>query len=94
MKVRDSLTIDKIFYTLEYKMLNFLYDRKDSPTGTWERIQYIKKNFPSWQYNGVAPFDDVLAWCEEQLCNDFIWNLETIYFKTEQDKLLFALRWS
>jgi hypothetical protein len=94
MKVKDTLRVDKIFYSLEYKMLNFLCDHKSRPYGTWEKIQYIKKNFPSWQYTGVAPFDDILEWCEEHFGNDWIWNYETIYFKTEPDRLVFALRWS
>lgn len=94
MKVKDSLKIDKIFYTLDHKILNFIYDRKVRYTGTWEAIQYIKKNFPYWQYNGVAPFDDVLDWCEEHLGNDWIWNFETIYFKHERDRTAFMLRWA
>ena len=94
MKVRDTMLIDKIFYTLDQKILNFMYDQKVRYTGTWESIQYIKKNFPNWQYTGVAPFDDVLDWCERTFGNDFLWNHETIYFKTDQDKMLFALRWS
>ena len=94
MKVKDTLRIDKIFYTLDQKILNFTYDCKIPYTGTWEKIKYIKENFPSWQYNGVASFDDVLEWCEEQLGNDFVWNFETIYFKTQEDKMMFALRWS
>jgi len=93
MKVKDTLRVDKIFYTLEHKILNFTYDRKIPHTGTWERIKYIKENFPSWQHNGVASFDDVLDWCEEHLHNDYVWNFETIYFKTQEDKLVFMLRW-
>lgn len=94
MKVKDTLRVDKIFYTFDQKMLNFMYDQKVRYTGTWESIQYIKKNFPSWQYNGVAPFDDVLDWCEEHFGNDFVWNFETIYFKHDRDRTAFMLRWA
>lgn len=94
MKVRDTMKIDKIFYTLDHKILNFIYDHKVRHTGTWESMQYIKKNFPSWQYTGAAPFDDVLDWCEQHFSNDFVWNFETIYFKHERDRTAFLLRWT
>lgn len=93
MKVRDTLTTDLIYTTLRDKLMNFIHDRHRY-VSDWDATTYVKKNFPKWQYNGVAPFEEVLLWCEKNLGNDWIWNFETFYFKTEQDKLLFALRWS
>lgn len=95
MKVKDTLNIDLLYATLLDKLMNFVGGdkRKTGSWSAWESIQLVKKTFPSWQYNGVATFEDVMLWCEEHLHNDWIWNFETIYFKTQEDKLVFMLRW-
>lgn len=93
MKVKDTLKIDLIHTTLQDKLINFIHGRHRY-VSEWDATAYVKKNFPNWQYNGVAPFDDVAVWCEEHFGNDWIWNFETIYFKREADKTLFALKWS
>jgi hypothetical protein len=94
MKVKDTLTIDLVRASLREKAREF------APAALWEKpasnanISYIKQTYPNWQYNGVDSFQNVMLWCEEHLGNNWIWNMETIYFKTEQHKLLFLLRWS
>lgn len=82
--------VNKIFYTLPDKMENFTGSRMDNN----DNMHYIRHNFPSWQYNGIVEFDYVLIWCEQYLGNNFVWNWETIYFKTEADKTVFLLRWA
>jgi len=61
-----------------------------------DALAFIKRSgqFPTWQYNGVAEFGIVLEWCEEHFGDDYIWNWETIYFKSEKEQLAFVLRWS
>ena len=93
MKVKDTLAIDLVYPTLKDKLMNFTQGQHRY-VGTWEATEFIKKTFPSWQFNGVAPFQDIMLWCEEHLHNDWIWNFETIYFKHEKYKLLFILRWA
>lgn len=96
MKVKDTLRIDKIFYTLPHKIENFLGKGESKQYGLAPHgVQKITNGqFPSWQYNGAAPFDDVLDWCEEAFGDNFVWNYETIYFKHEQDKTVFLLKWT
>lgn len=97
MKVKDRHKIDLIIATLQDKLMNFIGDRHDGHRVTadsWAVICYVKGHFPSWQYNGVLPFDDVLLWCEQHFGNDWIWNFETIYFKHERDRTAFILRWA
>ena len=93
MKVRDTLKIDLIYATRQDKLLNFIHSRVRY-TDSNVAVRYIKDRFPSWQYNGVAPFGDVLLWCEHYFGNDWIWNFETIYFKHERDRTAFMLRWA
>ena len=93
MKVKDTLNIDLVHSTLPQKLLNFLHG-ETRYSSDWEAIQFVKKNFPQWQYNGVDKFDNVLMWCQKHLGDNFIWNWEIIYFKTEKDKLVFLLRWA
>ena len=93
MKVKDTLGVDLIYSTLDSKLLNFIRGRCRY-VGAWEAKQYIKKEFPSWQYNGAAPFEELLDWCEQHFGDDWIWNFETIYFKHEKDLVFFKLRWS
>lgn len=95
MKVRDTLKIDLIHATLQDKLMNFVgANRCLGAWDRWQSLQLVKNTFPSWQYNGVAPFEDVLLWCEQHFGNDWIWNFETIYFKHERDRTAFMLRWS
>lgn len=47
-----------------------------------------------WQYNGVAPWDEIVAWARENLTDPY-WsaNVETFIFHNERDYTLFMLRW-
>ena len=94
MKVKDTLKIDQIFYTLDRKIENFLGEKLATKYRGGASIRIIQNSFPSWQYTGIAPFDDVLDWCEEILGDNFVWNYETIYFKRESDRTMFMLRWA
>jgi hypothetical protein len=93
MKVKDTLKLDLVYATLEDKVKNFVHNPEAS-SDVWAVTRYVRGNFPSWQYNGTAKFDEVAIWCEEHFGNDWIWNFETIYFKREADKSAFLLRWS
>jgi hypothetical protein len=47
----------------------------------------------SWQYNGVAQWNDITNWCRDHLrAWDAKW--ETIYFQDEKEYTLFLLRWT
>lgn len=92
MKVKDTLTIDKVYATLQDKVLNFLRDRVRHADNT-NSTHYIRQNFPSWQYNGAEKFNNIIIWCEENFGNDFVWYFETIYFKYDRDRTAFMLRW-
>ncbi len=53
----------------------------------------------NWQYNGAAPFIDIVTWCTQMFghCGssgswDHVW--ETIYFVEDADYALFLLRWA
>jgi hypothetical protein len=55
----------------------------------------------SWQYNGVAPWNDIVVWCMQNLYhgghyepNWYTNQKETFYFKDEKEYILFLLRWS
>ena len=55
----------------------------------------------SWQYNGVAPWNDIVVWCMQNLYhgghyepNWYTNKKETFYFKDENEYMLFLLRWS
>jgi hypothetical protein len=73
--------------------MNFIHGH-ERYNDTWAVIRYVKGNFPSWQYNGIASFEEVAIWCEQHFGNDWIWNFETVYFKTEADRTAFLLRWA
>ena len=90
MKVRDTLKIDQVWVTIPDKMENFAGVRVDDA----DARQYIRKNFPKWQFSGLDEFDNILIWCEQYLGNNFVWDWETIYFKTDADKAFFLLRWA
>jgi hypothetical protein len=47
-----------------------------------------------WQYNGVAPFDEIAAWCKANLGGYGYIKYETIWFSKSEDYFLFMLRWS
>jgi hypothetical protein len=47
-----------------------------------------------WQYNGCAPWNDIVQWCYPNLHSEWLASWETIYFKSEHDYFLFKLRWS
>lgn len=94
MKVRDTLKIDLIHATLQDKLMNFIGGGHRITADSWAVIRYVKEHFPSWQYNGIAPFEEVVEWCEQHFGNDWIWNFETIYFKHERDRTAFMLRWA
>lgn len=95
MKVKDTLEMDLILASLTNKLMNFVGANRC--LGSWDRhtaIESVKKTFPSWQYTGVAPLEDIMLWCEQHLGNDWIWNWETIYFRRECDRTAFLLRWA
>lgn len=49
----------------------------------------------SWQYNGVAPWFEIIDWCYTMFSAKSIWHqYETIHFQQEGDYVLFLLRWS
>ena len=55
----------------------------------------------SWQYNGVAPWSEIVHWCFKNLYhgghyepNWYTNGYETIYFKDEKEYLMFLLKWS
>jgi hypothetical protein len=49
----------------------------------------------SWQYNGAAPFTEIIKWCEDHFgINPFVHKHETIYFARAEDYTMFLLRWS
>lgn len=48
-----------------------------------------------WQYNGVAPFTDIVNWCQNTFgTENVLAKWETIYFYNERDYLVFLMRWS
>ncbi len=49
-----------------------------------------------WQYNGAAPFNDIVAWCFQHFGSKVTWSYlnETIYFRDEREYTLFLLRWA
>ena len=62
-------------------------------------------DYTAWQYNGLAPWEDIIEWCSTTFGNgvqcslwneDMVWytnGFETIYFKDKEDLVLFVLRW-
>lgn len=59
---------------------------------------YNKTHYPlyeyEWQYNGVAPFELIEAWCDKNIKGYSLIKYETIYFSRQQDYNWFMLRWS
>ena len=49
----------------------------------------------SWQYNGVAPWTDIVNWCWDTYPVGSVYHrFETIHFQNERDYTLFLLRWA
>jgi hypothetical protein len=49
----------------------------------------------TWQYNGVAPWEEIMAWCDQHIgWENYFAPWETIYFRNDSDHTLFLLRWS
>lgn len=48
----------------------------------------------TWQYNGCAPWDDIILWCQAHIINAWAFRFETIFFYTEEDYTMFLLKWS
>lgn len=46
----------------------------------------------TWQYNGVAPFNDLLDWCDQHI-ETWSFQFETIFFYTEEEYTMFLLKW-
>lgn len=47
-----------------------------------------------WQYNGVAPFDEVYRWCQKNIPDYIKYNgWETLVFTDEKAYIWFILRW-
>lgn len=93
MKVKDTLEIDLIYSTLTDKLMNFIHE-EHRYVGSFEATDFIKKTYSCWHYTGMTSFQEIMKWCEQHFGNNWIWNYETIYFKHEKDRTLFALRWS
>lgn len=58
------------------------YDRGEVTSITW-----------TWHYNGVAPWIDILRWCNDNLKHVYAYS-ETLEFRDEQEFTMFLLRWS
>jgi hypothetical protein len=66
---------------------------------TWKHQKPVYKNpYPlynhKWQYNGVAPWDEIVAWCDKNIKGYSYIQFETIWFSRQQDYNWFMLRWS
>lgn len=47
-----------------------------------------------WQYNGVAPFDEIYQWCRENIPEHVTTNgWETLVFSSEKAYVWFLLKW-
>lgn len=93
MKVRNTLQVDLVYNTLVVKLRHFIASTPLMYTNQSSAIEYIKTNFPGWQFNGAAPFEEIMLWCEDHFGNDWLWHYETIYFKNERDLSVFLMRW-
>jgi hypothetical protein len=94
MKVKDTLEMDLIYIRLPEKIRRMMADTPCLHVNHRESIRIIKQYFPSWQYTGVVPFEEVCSWCEEQFGYDWVWDFETIYFRYDRDRTAFMLRWT
>ena len=49
----------------------------------------------TWQYNGIAPFREIIEWCAAAMPGCWHTNgHETLYFKDDTAYTVFLLRWS
>ena len=54
----------------------------------------------NWQYNGVAPYENIRLWCRENFgpegptAGNWMSAFETIYFVRQEDYSMFLLRWA
>lgn len=46
----------------------------------------------TWQYNGCAPWAEIVAWCDKNI-ETYAAHHETIWFYTPEDETMFLLRW-
>jgi hypothetical protein len=48
----------------------------------------------TWQYNGAAPWSEILQWCNSTIPTN-VWTngFETLTFDSDAAYLLFMLRW-
>ena len=94
MKVKNTLQVDSIYSTIRERLREFVAATPCLYTNDADAVNIVCHHFPFWQYNGAAPFEEVMLWCEEHFGRDWIWRFETIFFKHERDKAMFLLRWS
>lgn len=54
----------------------------------------------SWQYTGIATFDEITTWCTDKFGPSedhkasWYWTWETIFFHHSEDYTAFLLRWA
>ena len=90
----------------EYMRLHiesFLGKSRSKPDGTYDTcgvefqislLGYTPVKCNESDINGWNNIKDViLQWCDEQFGYEWIWNTDNFYFKTEEQKSLFILRW-
>jgi hypothetical protein len=89
-----SVAVDLIFATLRDRVKEFVAETPYMFTNISAGTRIIRSYFPSYQYTGNGQFEEVMLWCEEHFGRDWIWSMETFYFKRESDRTVFMLRWS
>ena len=94
MMVKDTLQIDLIYGTIRQRLREFVAETPCMYTNDADAVKIVCHHFPFCQYNGAAPFEEVMLWCEEHFGRDWIWRFEAIFFKHERDRALFLLRWA
>lgn len=93
MKLKDTLTVDLIYSSIRDRVKEFVSETPYMYTNAASGARIIREYFPSYQYTGKGQFEDVMLWCEEHFGRDWIWSMETFYFKYERDRTAFLLRW-
>jgi hypothetical protein len=94
MKVKNTLQVDSIYSTLRERLREFVAETPCLYTNDANAVNIVCQYFSHWQYNGAAPFEEIMLWCEEHFGRDWIWRFETIFFKHERDKAVFLMRWA
>ena len=94
MTVKDKPQIVLIYSTIRERLREFVAETPCLYTNDSDAVKIVRECFPSWQYNGAAPFNEIMLWCEEHFGRDWIWSFETIFFKHERDMVMFLLRWA